>query len=490
MRRWPPSSPRGSRASARLRHRKPKTLNRLMARLRMPFLIQINALRCASLQRLSSVKAWNPLRDETFWGGGVNITTPFVASEEMTPPYRPRHKVRFITATSNFDGHDAAINIMRRILQARRRGDPPRPQPLGRGDRHRGHPGGRPGHRGHLLPGRPYRVLQVHDRSAARRPAPTRSRCSAAAAESSCRRRCANCTSTASRVFIRRRTAQTLGLQGMINDVIRRADCDLARRACPTIRGAALQATGARWPASSPPWRTTYARSRSEPRSCRRGGRQAVPVLGITGTGGAGKSSLTDELIRRFRLDQQDELRIAVHRGRPVAAAHRRRAARRPHPHERDRLRQHLHALARDAGRRHGASPMRCPTSVAACKASRLRPDHGRDLRHRPGRRGDRAAGRHFAVRDDARVRRGDRSSRRSTCSISPTSSPSTSSTASGAEDALRDVRKQYQRNRASVRPARPTNMPVFGTMAARFNDDGVTALYQAIARRACASTA
>jgi methylmalonyl-CoA mutase len=29
-----------------------------------------------------------------------------------------------------------------------------------------------------------------------------------------------------------------------------------------------------------------------------------VPVLGITGTGGAGKSSLTDELVRRFRLDQ------------------------------------------------------------------------------------------------------------------------------------------------------------------------------------------
>jgi len=37
-----------------------------------------------------------------------------------------------------------------------------------------------------------------------------------------------------------------------------------------------------------------------------------VPVLGITGTGGAGKSSLTDELIRRFRLDQDDRLRIAV----------------------------------------------------------------------------------------------------------------------------------------------------------------------------------
>jgi hypothetical protein len=40
--------------------------------------------------------------------------------------------------------------------------------------------------------------------------------------------------------------------------------------------------------------------------------RHPVPVLGITGTGGSGKSSLTDELVRRFRLDQEDKLRIAV----------------------------------------------------------------------------------------------------------------------------------------------------------------------------------
>jgi methylmalonyl-CoA mutase len=37
-----------------------------------------------------------------------------------------------------------------------------------------------------------------------------------------------------------------------------------------------------------------------------------APTLGITGTGGAGKSSLTDELIRRFRLDQDDSQKIAV----------------------------------------------------------------------------------------------------------------------------------------------------------------------------------
>ena len=48
-----------------------------------------------------------------------------------------------------------------------------------------------------------------------------------------------------------------------------------------------------------------------------------------------------------------------------------------------------------------------------------------------------------------------------------------------GADDALRDVRKQYQRNHEAFGTA-VAEMPVFGTMAARFNDDGVTALYQA----------
>jgi methylmalonyl-CoA mutase len=52
-----------------------------------------------------------------------------------------------------------------------------------------------------------------------------------------------------------------------------------------------------------------------------------------------------------------------------------------------------------------------------------------------------------------------------------------------GAEDALRDVRKQYQRNRERF-GEKPDDMPVFGTMAARFNDDGVTALYQALVPR------
>ena len=55
-----------------------------------------------------------------------------------------------------------------------------------------------------------------------------------------------------------------------------------------------------------------------------------------------------------------------------------------------------------------------------------------------------------------------------------------------GAADALRDVAKQVQRNREAF-GKRPDEMPVFGTMASRFNDDGVTALYQALLPRLAA---
>ena len=37
---------------------------------------------------------------------------------QAAEPYKPTHKVRIVTAASLFDGHDAAINIMRRIIQS------------------------------------------------------------------------------------------------------------------------------------------------------------------------------------------------------------------------------------------------------------------------------------------------------------------------------------------------------------------------------------
>ena len=44
--------------------------------------------------------------------------TDLSAEYKALANYRPKNKVRFVTAASLFDGHDAAINIMRRILQS------------------------------------------------------------------------------------------------------------------------------------------------------------------------------------------------------------------------------------------------------------------------------------------------------------------------------------------------------------------------------------
>jgi methylmalonyl-CoA mutase len=97
--------------------------------------------------------------------GAVAMTDLSIAAKLV--PYKPKHKVRFVTAAALFDGHDASINIMRRILQS-----------TGSEVIHLGHnrsvgrssmppAGRRAGHRDHVLPGRSRRVLQVHDRPAA-----------------------------------------------------------------------------------------------------------------------------------------------------------------------------------------------------------------------------------------------------------------------------------------------------------------------------------
>ncbi|MFN4081958.1 MAG: methylmalonyl-CoA mutase, partial [Saprospiraceae bacterium] len=104
---------------------------------------------------------------------------------------------------------------------------------------------------------------------------------------------------------------QRMGLQGMIGEMLMRCDRDLSPYAPRDI--AAIQGH------SDAAWRalaqliTAVENGQADPNllaSLRAAAADTrVPVLGITG---AGKSSLTDELIRRLRLDQDDALRIAV----------------------------------------------------------------------------------------------------------------------------------------------------------------------------------
>jgi methylmalonyl-CoA mutase len=204
-----------------------------------------------------------------------------------------------------------------------------------------------------------------------------------------------------------------------------------------------------------------------------------VPVLGITGTGGSGKSSLTDELLRRFRLDNEDKLRIAVLAVDPT----RRRGGgallgdriRMNALETGDRNRTFFRSLAtRTAG---GQLPEHLADVVAAVKVA------GFDLViiETPGIGQGDAAILPFSdvslyvmtpefgaasqlekidMLDFADVVAINKYERR------------------GAEDARRDVARQMVRNREAF--GTPWDqMPVFGTSAARFNDDGVTALYQ-----------
>ncbi len=198
-------------------------------------------------------------------------------------------------------------------------------------------------------------------------------------------------------------------------------------------------------------------------------------VLGITGTGGSGKSSLSDELIRRLRIDQQDRLRAAVLAVDPT----RRRSG---GALLGDRIR--MNALGDDrvffrslATRGSGSEiPQVLPSAVRACAAA------GYDLVivETPGiGQGDSAV---TALADvslyvmtaeygaASQLEKIDMLDFADVVAINKFERR-------GSEDARRDVARQLVRNREAF-GERWEDMPVFGTSAASYDDDGVTALY------------
>jgi len=199
-------------------------------------------------------------------------------------------------------------------------------------------------------------------------------------------------------------------------------------------------------------------------------------VLGITGTGGSGKSSLTDELIRRFRIDQQDKVRVAVLAVDPT----RRKAG---GALLGDRIR--MNSLGADtvyfrsmATRSSGSELPPClPDAIDACRAA------GYDLIivETPG----------IGQGDSGIVKLVDCSLYVMTAEFGAASQLEKIDMLDfadvvainkyerrGSEDARRDVARQLVRNREAFGQTWQ-DMPVFGTSAASFNDDGVTALYQ-----------
>jgi methylmalonyl-CoA mutase len=410
--------------------------------------------------------------------------TDLSAEFKALASYRPTHKVRFVTAASLFDGHDAAINIMRRILQS-----------MGAEVIHLGHnrsvdevvtaalqedvqgiaissyQGGhveyfkymvdllnsRGGAHIQVFGGGggvivPPEIRELHAYGVARIYSPE--------------------------------DGQKMGLQGMIGEMVMRCDKDLSPFA-PKVLAAIEGHSEASWRALAQ-LLTAIEASRAEPALLRelhtRAAQTRIPVIGITGTGGAGKSSLTDELIRRLRLDQDDRPRIAV-----ISIDPSRRKSGGALLGDRIRMnaigpwKKGAPVFMRSMATRDFGSEISkaLPDVIAACKVA------GFDL----------------IVVETSGIGQGD-------AAIVPlvdvplyVMTPEFGAASQlekidmldfaqfvainkfdrkGASDALRDVAKQVQRNHEAW--TTPTeHMPVFGTMAARFNDDGVTALYQAL---------
>ncbi|MGB3210110.1 MAG: fused isobutyryl-CoA mutase/GTPase IcmF [Desulforhopalus sp.] len=199
------------------------------------------------------------------------------------------------------------------------------------------------------------------------------------------------------------------------------------------------------------------------------------PVIGITGTGGAGKSSLTDEIIVRFLHDIKD-IKIAIISCDPSR-------------------RKTGGALLGDRIRMNSISSsdkvyMRSlATQNSATEVSEALPEAIQVVK---------AAGFDLIIAETAGIGQGDsKITEISDISIyvmtSEYGAPSqlekidmldyadlivvNKFEKKGSDDALRDIRKQVQRNRKQW-DIPPEDLPVFGTIASKFNDDGVTALY------------
>ena len=401
--------------------------------------------------------------------------------------YKPTHKVRFVTAASLFDGHDAAINIMRRILQG-----------MGAEVIHLGHNRSveevvtaalqedaqgiaLSSYQGGHVEYFQYMVDLLKSRGGAHIQVFGGGGGVIVPSE------IAELQAYGVTRIYSPEDGQRMGLQGMIGEMVMRCDKDLSSYA-PTSIDAITGHTPEAWRALAQLLTALESLGEKHPLSPALRAQAAtkkIPVLGITGTGGAGKSSLTDELIRRLRLDQGDQLRIAV-----ISIDPSRRKTGGALLGDRIRMnaigpwqqgpRVFMRSLAtRDFG---SEISQALPDAVAAAKCA------GFDL----------------VIVETSGIGQGD-------AAIVPlvdvpmyVMTPEFGAASQlekidmldfaefvainkfdrkGASDALRDVAKQVQRNREAFTTP-PDQMPVFGTMAARFNDDGVTALYQALLPR------
>lgn len=385
----------------------------------------------------------------------------------------PTNSVRIVTASSLFDGHDASINIMRRIMQSQ-----------GAEVIHLGHNRSVQevvdaaieedvqgvavsSYQGGHVEYFEYLVELLREAGAGHVKV-VGGGGGVIVADEIARLREAGVT------IFSPEDGQRLGLVGMINTVIEDCDTNLYAAGPADVaavlsgeRAAVARAiTGAELSALGDDARAELQKAAA--------GRH-VPVVGITGTGGSGKSSLTDELVRRLRVDQEDKLRVAVIAIDPTK-------------------RKGGGALLGDRIRMNALDGDRIFFRSIATRGGREVPEALEDVITIL-----KAAAYDLIIIETPGIGQGD-------AAIVPFADVSmyvmtpefgaqsqlekidmldfadlvaiNKFERRGAMDALRDVGRQMVRNRGAF-GKKPDDMPVFGTSAATFNDDGVTALYQ-----------
>ncbi len=387
-------------------------------------------------------------------------------------PYLPSTKVRIVTAASLFDGHDAAINVMRRIIQA-----------TGCEVIHLGH------NRSVL------EVVECAIQEDAQAIAMTSYQGGHVEYLTYMRRLLDERGAQHIKVFAggggtilpseievlhangitkvySPDDGRSMGLQGMINDLVQKSDVVTPVAETESLSQKVL---------AKDPMAIAQAISCAERGEHSRisfvNDTQRSPVLGITGTGGAGKSSLTDELVRRFLLDHPDKTiavvsvdpskrktggallgdRIRMNAVSDSRVYMRSFATREANvalnPHVRDAIKilsyaQYDLIIVETAGIGQSDSQI---TELADVAMYVMTPEFGAATQLEK-----------IDMIDYADIIALNKFDKR------------------GALDALRDVRKQYQRSRQLF--SHPIDeMPVYGTIASQFNDPGTNTLYRAI---------
>ena len=396
---------------------------------------------------------------------------------EQIPAYKPKNKIRIVTAASLFDGHDAAINIMRRIIQS-----------TGCEVIHLGHDRS---------------VEEVVD-CAIQEDAQAIAMTSYQGGHNEYFKYMFDllCEKGAPHIKIfgggggtilpeeisvlqdygveriyHPDDGRTMGLQGMINDLIQRCDYGLGENLEHDLRK--LQTKNvpalARTISAAENFPKIHDSALSEIRDL--SAKSAVPVLGITGTGGAGKSSLVDELVRRFLVDFEDK-QIAVVSVDPSK-------------------RKTGGALLGDRIRMNSIKNSRVYMRSLATRQSNLAlSKHVSDALSIL-----KVADYDLIILETSGIGQSDTEildhSDVSLYVMTPEYGAATQLEKidmldfadvialnkfdkRGALDALRDVRKQYQRNH-NLWDSDVDDMPVNGTIASQFNDPGMNSLYKVI---------